>query len=131
MPGEIVRKKIDNVYHYFITKMVNLCIKEKCVQRKAISTVMQLAHDARTAGHFGYFKTLSRLRNYHRKHKSRDVKNYVQGCLICQKKENHWGKELTEPTSSEVPEDDGVPLQVTSLRSFQRQQMDSTVSLHM
>ncbi len=75
-----------------------------CVPRKAISTVMQLAHDAKTAGHFGYLKTLSRLKNYHWKHKARDVKKYVQGCLVCQQKKDYLGKKLTDPTSLEVPE---------------------------
>ncbi len=73
------------------------------VPRKAIFTVIQLAGDVRTAGHFGYLKTLSRLRNFHRKHNSRDVKNYTQGCLICQQKKDHMGKKLTESTSLEVP----------------------------
>lgn len=37
--------------------------------RKSISSVVQLAHDSKTAGHFGSLKTLSMLRNYHWKHK--------------------------------------------------------------
>ncbi len=65
---------------------------------------MQLAHDAKTSGHFGYLKTLSRLRNCHRKHKSSDVKNYVQECLVCQQKKDYIGKKLKDPTSLEVPE---------------------------
>ena len=55
-----------------------------CVPRKSVSNVLQLAHDLKSSGHFGFSKTLSRLDGYHWKHKSRDVKNYVRGCLRCQ-----------------------------------------------
>ncbi len=93
MPDEVVRRKIDKLltlFHYEDGKPMYQ--GKLCVPRKAISTVMQLAHDARTAGHFGCLKTLSRLRNYHWEHESRDVKNYVQGCLICQLKKDHMGR---------------------------------------
>lgn len=75
-----------------------------CVPRSAIHQVLSLAHDAKTAGHFGFLKTLSRLQNYHWKHKTRDVKNYVKGCLVCQRKKDHTGQKLGDPTGLEVPD---------------------------
>ena len=74
-----------------------------CIPRKAIPTVLQIAHDAKSAGHFGTAKTLSRLQNYHWKHKTRDVKNYVNGCRICQQMKDHTGKTLTDPQPLQVP----------------------------
>ncbi len=65
---------------------------------------MQLAQDAKTSGNLGFFKTLSRLKNFHWKRKSRDVKQYVEGCTVCQQKKDCLGKNLTDPTSLEVPE---------------------------
>jgi len=75
-----------------------------CVPRRAVSSILHMAHDSKIAGHFGFSKTMSRLENYHWRHKGRDVKKYVQGCLTCQQKKDHSGKKLTDPTSLEVPE---------------------------
>ena len=69
-----------------------------------MSNVLQLAHDSKISGHFGFYKTLSRLKNFHWKHKSRDVKQYVQGCIVCQQKKDHQGKKFGDPTSLEAPE---------------------------
>ncbi len=65
---------------------------------------MQLSHDAKTSGHFRYQKTLSRLKSHLSKHKSRDVKNYVQGCFVFEQKKDYMGKKLTVPASLEIPE---------------------------
>ncbi len=48
---------------------------------------LQMAHDDKTGGHFGFSKTLARLR-----HNTRDVKGYVTGCLVFQQKKDHGGK---------------------------------------
>ncbi len=101
---EMLKRKVEKLLPLFHLDGNKLLYQGKlCVPRKAIATIMQLAHDAKTAGHFGYFKTLSRLKNYHWKNKSRDVRNYVQGCLVCQQKKDYMGKKLTDPTSLEVP----------------------------
>lgn len=71
--------------------------------RKAIRNVVDLAHDAKVAGHFGYFKTLSRLRSLFWKHKTRDVKNYVQGYLVCQQKKDYLGKKFGDLVSLDAP----------------------------
>ena len=63
-----------------------------------------MGHDSKIAGHFGYYKTLSRLKNFYWKHKSRDVKNYVQGCQTCQQKKDSREKKLGDPTSLEIPD---------------------------
>ena len=55
-----------------------------CVPRKSVSTILDLAHDCKTSGHFKFAKTMSRLDNFHWRHKSRDVKNYIDGRVVCQ-----------------------------------------------
>ena len=93
VPYEILRRKIDKLLPFFHYEDGKLMYQEKlCVPRKAISTVMQLAHDARTAGHSGYFKTLSRLRNYHWKHKSKDFKNISKVTWYADKRKTTWGR---------------------------------------
>lgn len=62
-----------------------------CVPKRSVSNILQMAHESKIAGHFEVSKTLSRLENYHWRHKGRDVKRYVQGCLTCQqKKKSQW-----------------------------------------
>ena len=41
---------------------------------------------------------------YQKSYESRDVKNYVQGCIVCQQKKDCIGKKLTDPLSLEVPD---------------------------
>ncbi len=105
LSDHVQRKKIDILLPLFHKDGSKLLYEGKlCVPRKSISTIMQLARDARTLGHFGFLKTLSQLKNYHWKHKSRDVKQYVEGCMVCQQKKDYLGKKLSDPTSLEVPE---------------------------
>ena len=105
IPDEVMKRKIDKLLPLFHLDGRKLIYEGKlCVPRKSVSRILQLSHDAKTSGHFGYLKTLSRLKNFHWKHKTRDVKNYVQGCLVCQQKKDYFGKKLTDPTSLEVPE---------------------------
>ena len=61
-----------------------------------------MAHECKIAGHFGYYKMLTRLKNFFWKHKSRDVKKYVQGCLTCQQKKDNREKKLGDPTALEI-----------------------------
>jgi len=94
-------KSLIGMYHRDGRKL--LYNGKLCIPRKAVPGIMHMAHDAKIAGHFGYFKTLSRLRNFYWKHKSRDVKNYVQGCITCQQKKDYQGKKFGNPSSLEVP----------------------------
>ena len=105
LSNEVKHKKFKSLLPLFHRDGNKLFYDDKlCVPRKAISRIMQLAHDAKTAGHFGYFKTLSRLKNFYWKHKARDVKKYVQGCITCQQKKDHQGKKFGDPSSLEVPD---------------------------
>lgn len=74
-----------------------------CIPRKAVAKILELAHDSTIGGHFRFAKTISRLAKYHWRHKSRDVNNYIQGCLQCQQKHYHGTKKLTEPIPLEIP----------------------------
>ncbi len=72
---QVLSKRTDKLLLLFHKEEDKLLYERKlCVPRKSISTFMQLAYDAKTSAHFGYLKTISRLKNYHWKHKSRDVK---------------------------------------------------------
>jgi len=75
-----------------------------CVPRKSVSRILDLAHDCKTSGHFKFAKTMSRLENFHWRHKSRDVKNYIDGCIVCQQYKDSNQKKLTDPSSLEMPE---------------------------
>ena len=74
-----------------------------CVPRKCVSTVLDIAHDSRLGGHFKLTKTLSRLTKFYWRHKVRDVKRYVAGCLRCQQFKDSNQKKLTDPMSLEMP----------------------------
>ena len=74
------------------------------VPRKSVSNLLQMAHDSKISGHFALGKTLSRLKRYHWRHKVRDVRNYIRGCIRCQQYNDSTQKKLSEPTSLEMPE---------------------------
>lgn len=80
-----------------------LYMNKVCVPRKCVSTILDIAHDSRISGHFKFAKTMSRLSNFHWRHKTRDVKKYVDGCLRCQQFKDSNQKKLTEPMSLEMP----------------------------
>lgn len=75
-----------------------------CVPRKNIRDIMDLAHDNKTSGHFGYAKTLSRLFGYHWKNKSGDVHDYCRGCVVCQHNKDSRVKPFGIPQPLELPE---------------------------
>ena len=81
-----------------------LYMNKICVPRKSVSTVLGIAHDSRVAGHFKFAKTMSMLSNFHWRHKARDVKRYVDGCLVCQQFKDSNQKKLTDPMSLEMPD---------------------------
>lgn len=74
-----------------------------CVPRSNVKDILFLAHDNKTSGHFGYYKTLSRLDRYHWKNKSGDVYDYCRGCSTCQKNKDNRTKPLGEPQPLELP----------------------------
>ena len=75
-----------------------------CIPRKPVSDVLHLAHDSKISGHFKFAKTRSRLSNFLWRHKSRDVRKYVEGCMKCQQFKDSNQKNLTHPESLERPE---------------------------
>ena len=99
------RLKLEKTVPIFEFKNKKLLYNRKlCVPRSSISKVLQIAHDSKISGHFKYAKTLARLDNFYWKHKARDVKKYVDGCVICQQYKDRNQKKLSEPVSLEMPE---------------------------
>ena len=77
--------------------------KRVCVPRSIVRDILHMAHDARVAGHFAFAKTLARLDKFHWKHKTRDVRKYCDGCIVCQQRKDSRLRKLSEPTPLEVP----------------------------
>ena len=75
-----------------------------CAPRKSLSDVLQLADDSKISGHFKFAKTLSKLSDFHWRHKSRDVRTYVEGCMKCQQSKDSNQKKLTDLESLELHE---------------------------
>lgn len=98
------RRRVEMVKQRFKVKDGYLLYESKiCVPRKAIPELLNLGHDAKTSGHFGFKKTLGRMDKYHWKHKTRDVRKYCEGCMICQQHKDHNGQPLNDPTALELP----------------------------
>lgn len=74
-----------------------------CVPKANVKDILFLAHDNKTSGHFGYTKTLSRLKLYHWRNKSSDVHDYCAGCTICQENKDGRTKPLRESQPLELP----------------------------
>ena len=100
IPDQVLSRKIDELLPLFHKDGSKLLYEGKlCIPRKSISTVMQLAYDVKTSGHFGYLKTILRLKNYQWKHKSWDLKQYVESCMVCQQSKHYLGKNSANSTS--------------------------------
>ncbi len=52
-----------------------------CIPRRNVSKILDSAHDSKVGGHFGLAKTLSRLSGLYWRNMSKDVKNYIKGCM--------------------------------------------------
>ena len=98
-------EKLKRMLPMFTMEGVKLLYNGKvCVPRKSVSTILHIAHDSRVGGHFKFAKTMSRLSNFHWRHKTRDVKMYVAGCLTCQQYKDTNQQKLNDPMSLEMPE---------------------------
>lgn len=75
-----------------------------CLPRTLVSTILQMAHGSRLAGHLNFKKKMSHLNKFHWQQKSRDVKNYIQRCIKGQQFEDSNQKRMTDPISLEMPE---------------------------
>lgn len=50
-------------------------------QKKSVSRLLPMAHDSMISGHLVLGKPFSRLERYCKRHKFRDVRNYIRGCV--------------------------------------------------
>lgn len=71
-----------------------LCKGKLCVLSKYRRQILDMAHDSKVAGHFAFSKTLARLAEFHRKHKTKGVKQYLEGCSTCQQQKEYIGQIL-------------------------------------
>ena len=102
---EIQKRKLEKIIPLFCRERARLFYNGKlCVPRRSVSSILQMAHDSRISGHFKFLKTLARLEKFHWRHKARDVRKYVEGCMKCQQYKDSNQKKLTDPTSLEIPE---------------------------
>lgn len=58
---------------------------EMCVLRKSFSNILQMAHDSKLIECFEFGKTMSMWSSIHWRYKSRDVMEYMDGCIMCHK----------------------------------------------
>lgn len=109
LTGEKIKKTVDRhraslLLPSFIIKEGLLYYRDRiCVPRKCVRELLQLVHDCKVAGHFGFAKTLARLSGYHWRHKSRDVKRYCDGCVVCQQNKDGNQKRFNSPQPLESP----------------------------
>ena len=102
---QIQRRKLEKILPMLKNDGERLYYNVKlCIPCKSVSDVLQLAHDSKISGHFKFAETLSRLSKFHWRHKSRDVRKYVEGCMKCQQFNESNQKKLTDPESLELPE---------------------------
>lgn len=105
IPNAVQRDRISRLLSHFNLNDGLLYYEgQLCVPRQNIKTILQLAHDNHTAGHFGYSKTLARLKNYHWKNKALDVQEYCRGCFTCQQNKDGRTKPLGVPQPLELPD---------------------------
>ena len=89
--NEAQRRMSEGLLAFFHLHGKRLLYEGKiCVPRKSVSSVLEIVHDEKAAGHLGFSKTMSGLKIFYWKHKSRDFKNYVRGCTASQQKKTTW-----------------------------------------
>lgn len=75
--------------HCCICQGILLNENKDSVPHASVRQILALAYDDRSAGHFTSSKTLSRLQNFHWRHKARNVEQYCSGCSTCQLSKDH------------------------------------------
>ena len=102
---QIRRRELEKIVPMFKNDGKRLFYNEKlCITRKSVSEVLQLEHDSKICGHFKFAKTLSILSNFYWRHKSRDVRKYVEGFVGFKQFKDSNQKKLTDPDTLEQPE---------------------------
>lgn len=75
--------KLEQPIPSFSTNVTRLLYNRKVyVLRKAVSYMLQSAHDSETAFYFKFAKTMSRLSSFRWTHKARDVKSDIDECEV-------------------------------------------------
>lgn len=92
--------------------------RKLCVPRKSVSTILHMAYDSKLSVKYKFAKTLDRLNNFHWRQKDRDVKRYVDGCIICQQYRDRNQKKLTHPVPLEIPERRWISLETDLVVHF-------------
>lgn len=72
--------------------------------RKYVSAILQIAHDSKLGRYFNFAKTMSRGNRFHCRHKSRDMKKYVEGLKKCQQFKRFNQEKMIVPQTLETPE---------------------------
>lgn len=85
-----------------------------CVTRLSVAKILELAQDSNIYGHFIFSKTILRLDNYHWRQKGRDLKRYIEGCLILNKRRITVGRNFWIQVPRKFRPDDGYLLGLTS-----------------
>lgn len=80
-----------------------LCSLKLCVSQKSAVDILHMVHDSKLWGYFKFANTMARLGHFHWRHKARNVKNYVDGCIVCQQYKDSNQKKITDHISLEIP----------------------------
>lgn len=98
------RRRLEELVPFFSSHEGQLFYKGKlCVPSHARKSVLELAHDSKLAGHFAFSKTLARLAEFHWKHKTKLVRQYCEGCPVCQQQKDFHGPTLNDPAALPIP----------------------------
>ena len=101
---EVHKDRIERLLPKFKTVEGLLYYEDKvCVPRSCVRDVLQLAHDSKLGGHFGFAKTLARVQRFHWKGRTKDVRQYCEGCITCQQQGEMNTEKLGDPVSHNVP----------------------------
>lgn len=80
------KAKIESPIPQFSIKDTRLLYKRKiCAQQKAVSSILQDAHDSKIGGQFRSARTMSRLSNFHTSQKMQNISRRIDGCIKSQK----------------------------------------------
>lgn len=88
---------------FSLHKETLVCEDKLSVPRANMREILHLAHHNKLYGHLSSTKTLSRLDDFHWRHKGRDVELYYSGCILCQQYKDRWSNLLGVPQPLEQP----------------------------
>lgn len=105
LPGDSTqRHRINRLLPLFRLADGRLFHENKlCVPRQNVRDSLHLDHGSPTSGHFSSTKTISRLVNFHWRHKSHHVRSYYHGFLTSQQEKDRRSKQLGIPQPLQFP----------------------------